>query len=52
MSRTYRYSRRNLDWHEQSREENERNKRSLDGYTRMFPDGRTKVFHWPRPRRA
>jgi hypothetical protein len=45
---TYRYGRRNPGWRQLTAAENERNKRSLDGYTRVFPDGRTAVFHWPR----
>jgi len=43
-TRTYRYSGRNKDWKELSSEENSKNKRHIDGYTRIFPDGRKKVF--------
>ena len=45
----YRYLRRNHEWRELDPGENERNKRHLDGYTRVFPDGRTKVFRYRPP---
>lgn len=48
-TRTYRYLRRNPEWQDLDPRENERNKRHLDGYTRMFPDGRTKVFRYRPP---
>lgn len=48
-SRTYRYLGRNHEWRGLDPEENERNKRHLDGYTRIFPDGRTKVFRYRPP---
>jgi hypothetical protein len=47
----YRYLGRNHRWHELDPAENERNKRRLDGYTRIFPDGRTKVFRTVPPTR-
>ena len=47
--RTYRYLRRNPRWRELDPRENERNKRHLDGYTRLFPDGRTRVFRYRPP---
>jgi hypothetical protein len=43
-TRTYRYYGRNPDWQSLSREENVRNKKHIDGYTRIFPDGRKKVY--------
>lgn len=59
QTKTYRYLRRNPDWAPLDPEENERSKRRLHGYTRVFPDGRRKVFtyrapyatkvRWPRP---
>lgn len=45
----YRYLSRNHEWRELDPLENERNKRYLDGYTRVFPDGRTKVFRYRPP---
>ncbi len=36
-------ARRNPDWQDLDPEENERNRRQLDGFTRIFPDGRTRV---------
>lgn len=45
-ARTYRYLRRNPAWKDLDPEENEGNKRHLDGYTRIFPDGRTKVYSY------
>lgn len=47
--RTYRYLRRNLQWRDLDPAENERNKHHLDGYTRIFPDGRTKIFRYRPP---
>lgn len=44
--RTYRHFGRNLDWKRLSKEENERNKRHIDGYTRIFRSGRTKTFRY------
>lgn len=48
-TRTYRYLRRNPGWKALGPAENERNKRHLDGYTRIFPDGRGKVFTFRPP---
>ena len=45
-NRTYRFMRRNPDWENLSSEENERNKREIDGYTRTFRDGRTKIYKY------
>ncbi|OHE55104.1 MAG: hypothetical protein A3K61_01160 [Thaumarchaeota archaeon RBG_16_49_8] len=43
-TKTYRYYGRNPDWRDLSDEENQRNKKHLNGYTRIFPDGRRKIF--------
>jgi hypothetical protein len=56
-TRTYRYSRRNPDWARLDPAANQRNKRSIDGYVRIFPDGRQRTFTYrppstrPSPRR-
>jgi hypothetical protein len=46
---TYRYLRRNPVWAELDPADNEHYKRSLVGYTRVFPDGRRKVFAYRPP---
>lgn len=46
-ARTYRFVRCNPAWREQGRQEVERLRRSLDGYTRVFRDGRRRVFRMP-----
>ena len=43
-TKTYRYYGRNLDWENLTIEENRKNKKHIGGYTRIFPDGRKKVF--------
>jgi hypothetical protein len=43
-TKTYRYLARNLDWKDLSEDENERNKKNIEGYTRTFRDGTKKVF--------
>lgn len=48
-ARTYGYLRRNPAWKDLDPEENQGNKRHLDGYTRIFPDGRTKVYSYRAP---
>jgi hypothetical protein len=45
-TKTYRYLRRNPDWESLDPRENERNKRHLNGSTRIFSDGRRKVFRY------
>ncbi len=45
-SRTHRFLRRNLDWEKLDSEENEENKRQLDGYIRIFRDVRTRTFRY------
>jgi hypothetical protein len=49
ITRTYRYLRRNSEWRHLDPEANERNKRHLVGYTRIFPDGRRKTFTYRPP---
>jgi len=44
--KTYRYLGRNPDWERLSKEENERNKRHIDGYKRVFRNGKTKIFKY------
>lgn len=43
---TYRYAGRNPDWKKLSHEENERNKKSIHGYTRILGNGRRKKFEY------
>jgi hypothetical protein len=43
-TRTYRYLRRNPEWQSLSPKENETNKKAIDGYTRIFRDGRAKTY--------
>ena len=45
-TKTYRYFNRNLDWKKLSMEENKRNKKHIDGYFRIFRDGKTKKFKY------
>ena len=45
-TKTYRFLGRNLDWKNLSEDENERNKKHIDGYTRTFRDGTMKVFKY------
>lgn len=45
-TKTYRYLRRNPAWKTLSQRENEQNKRHIDGYTRMFKNGRAKTFRF------
>lgn len=45
-TRIYKYCGRNLDWKNLSKEENIKNKQHLDGYTRLFPNGREKTFRF------
>ena len=48
ITRTYRFFRRNPDWDKLDPAENERNKRYIDGFTRVFRDGRRKTFRYYR----
>ena len=45
-TRTYTFLERNPDWIKLDPAENERNKESINGYTRIFRDGREKVFRF------
>lgn len=45
-TKTYKFHGRNPDWKRLSEEENSENKRNISGYTRIFSDGRTKVFRY------
>lgn len=45
-TKTYRFCSRNSEWRNLGSEENERNKKQLDGYTRIFRDGARKVFRY------
>ena len=45
-TRTYRFLRRNPDLQNLNPELNEGNKRQIDGYTRIFRDGRKKTFRF------
>ena len=45
-TKTYRFLGRNLNWKNLSEDENERNKKHIDGYTRTFRDGTMKVFKY------
>ena len=47
-TRTYRFLRKNPDWERLDRGQNDRNKRHIDGYTRIFRDGRKKTFRFRR----
>jgi len=44
--RIYRFLRRNLSWEKLDPAENSKNKRQIDGYTRIFKDGQRKTFHF------
>ena len=43
---TYRFLGRNPDWQKIDPAENDENKRQIDGYTRIFRDGRKKTFRY------
>jgi hypothetical protein len=45
-TKTYKYYGRNLEWQNLNPVKNEKNKKSIDGYTRIFPDGKQKIFHY------
>lgn len=42
--KTYRFLKRNPDWKKLIATENEKNKQSIDGYTRIFRNGNRKKF--------
>jgi len=45
-TKTYMYLGRNPDWKEHSESEEERNKKHIDGYTRILRDGKTRLFRY------
>lgn len=45
-TKTYRLLSRNPEWENLRPQENERNKRLIDGYTRVFKVGRRKTFRY------
>jgi hypothetical protein len=45
-ARRYWFVRRNPEWRTLSPHENEKNKRRIDGYTRVFNSGQTKVYRY------
>jgi hypothetical protein len=49
VTRTYRYAARNPGWSRLDPVENEHNKRSIDGFVRIFPDGSRKTFRYRPP---
>ena len=45
-ARTYKFFCRNRDWGLMTRAESEKNKKSLEGYARVFRNGKKQVFHY------
>lgn len=45
-NQTYHFLKYNPDWESLSSEENKRNKRQIDGYTRVCRDGRTRTYRY------
>lgn len=45
-TKTYKYYGRNPEWQKLNPIQNEKNKRAIDGYVRIFPDGKQKIFHY------
>ncbi len=45
-AKTYRFLKRNPKWKGLDPAENERNKRRIDGYTRIFRDGTTTTYRF------
>lgn len=45
-SKTYRFHKRNPDWQNLDPLESLRNEKQLEGYTRIFTNGRTRVFRF------
>jgi len=41
---TYRFLERNLQWEKLNADENEKNKKSINGYTRTFRNGKKKIY--------
>lgn len=46
QTKTYRYYGRNPEWKNLSEEENERNKKHIDGYARILRNGKKVVFNY------
>lgn len=46
-TKMYRFMRRNPHWRELSPKLNEQNKASIDGFTRIFRNGRTRLYTHP-----
>ena len=44
LSTTYEFLKRNPYWKKLDKKENEKNKQSINGYTRVFRNGKMKVF--------
>ncbi|OGO33301.1 MAG: hypothetical protein A2Z16_11460 [Chloroflexi bacterium RBG_16_54_18] len=49
-TRSYRFLRRNPDWKKLDPATNHEDKRRIDGYTRIFRDGRRKTFRYSKSR--
>lgn len=43
-TKTYRFLERNPKWQSLGNRQNQKNKKSIDGYTRIFRNGKRKVF--------
>ncbi len=44
--KSYRILRRNPNWKKLTLKQNEKNKKSLDGYTRIFTNDKTGIYHY------
>jgi hypothetical protein len=47
-TRTYRFLQRNHHWKALDQVDNERNKRRIDGHSRILRDGRRRIFRFAR----
>jgi hypothetical protein len=45
-TKTYRFLGGNPSWKDLTQSENKRNKKSIDGYARIFRNGRRKIFRY------
>jgi len=45
-SKTYSFYRRNLKWRKLNPSENKRNKKQINGYSRIFRNKKTKIFKY------
>lgn len=45
-AKTYSFLGRNPSWKDLPRSENKENKKSIDGYSRIFRNGKSKVFRY------